>query len=139
MSAPDSKNHNRYFLGIGFIVSFCFVGFPYWSVPYSNLNLPTALLGLGLWVVVISAFLLRYFRVASFWKVSAILGASIPAVVLARVVADGLKDPTSHNLWPFEMVIAFVVGAACSLTGSISAAVISLVAVGRRSRGSESQ
>lgn len=139
MSTPDSKNQSRYFLGIGFILSFCFVGLPYWSVPYAKLNLPNALMGLGLWVVVIAALLLRYFRVACFWKVSAIVGASVPAVVLTRVIADVLRDPTTHNLWPFEIVIAFVVGAACSLAGSISGTVISLVTAGSSSRRSESQ
>lgn len=29
---------------------------------------------------------------------------------MARVVVDGLRDPTSHNLWPFEVVFAVVFG-----------------------------
>src|SRR5688500_11230611 len=31
---------------------------------------------------------------------------SVPVAVLARVVVDAAKDPTSHNLWPLEFIIA---------------------------------
>jgi len=30
-----------------------------------------------------------------------------------------LSDPTSHNLWPLELIIAAVVGVVCSLAGAV--------------------
>lgn len=52
------------------------------------------------------------------------VGAMILAAVMARVVVDTATDPTSHNLWPFELVLAgFVAGvttAAGTALGSFS-------------------
>jgi hypothetical protein len=45
------------------------------------------------------------------------IGSAVPAVVMARVVVDGLRDSTSHNLWPLEVVIATFVGGAAALIG----------------------
>ena len=38
---------------------------------------------------------------------------------MARVVVDTMRDPTSHNLWPFEVVIAFMVGLAGAVPGAL--------------------
>jgi hypothetical protein len=38
---------------------------------------------------------------------------------MARVVVDTTRDPTSHNLWPFELVIAFLVGLAGTVPGTL--------------------
>jgi hypothetical protein len=35
------------------------------------------------------------------------------------VVVDRTGDPTSHNLWPFELVIAFLVGLAGTVPGAL--------------------
>jgi hypothetical protein len=43
--------------------------------------------------------------------VSAItVSLALPAIILVRVILDGLDDPTSHNLWPFEIALASVIG-----------------------------
>jgi hypothetical protein len=47
------------------------------------------------------------------------VGAAVPAPILARIAVDTAKDPTSHNLWPFEFVIAAVIGVLCSSTGAL--------------------
>ena len=38
-------------------------------------------------------------------------------VVMLRIAVDLGKDPTSHNLWPFEVVLAAFVGAVASGVG----------------------
>jgi hypothetical protein len=38
------------------------------------------------------------------------IGCVFPAVIAVRVVLDGLQNPTDHNLWPFEVVFASVIG-----------------------------
>jgi peptidoglycan/LPS O-acetylase OafA/YrhL len=95
------------------------VGIPYWFIPYGKVNLPDAVLGPGLIVVALSALLLRLYRAASFWRVTWTAGASVALAVMARVLVEGVRDPTSHNLWPLELIIALVVGFTCAVAGAI--------------------
>ena len=46
------------------------------------------------------------------------VGASAPAAVAVRVFVEIILDPTSHNLWPFEIVIAAATGFACAAAGA---------------------
>jgi protein-S-isoprenylcysteine O-methyltransferase Ste14 len=39
------------------------------------------------------------------WKLVALIPAAIVLFVVLRIVVDTCRDPTSHNLWPFEIVI----------------------------------
>lgn len=111
-------------LPLSVAASFVAVGIPYWPIPYGKLNLPDAVLGPGLVVVVISALLLRIYGVASLWRVTWLVGASVAMVVMSRVIVDGMRDPTSHNLWPFEVVIALIVGFVCAGSGAIAGSLI---------------
>ena len=103
----------------GWAAAFFVVGVPYWLIPYDKLHLPDAVLGVGLMVVVAAAALARVYSSRPFWRVAAVIGSVVPAAVMARVVVDGLRDSTSHNLWPFEVVIAVFVGGTAALTGSL--------------------
>jgi ABC-type branched-subunit amino acid transport system permease subunit len=47
------------------------------------------------------------------------MGAAVPAVVTLRVQVDVMRDSTSHNLWPFEVVIAVFVGGVAALAGTL--------------------
>jgi hypothetical protein len=38
---------------------------------------------------------------------------------LLRVIVGVTADPTSHNLWPFEVILACVVGLGVSLSGAL--------------------
>ena len=40
------------------------------------------------------------------WRAAAAAPALLMAFVVLRIVADGARDPTSHNLWPFEVLTA---------------------------------
>ena len=118
-------NRNSIWLSIFFLTSSLAVGIPYWAIPYSRLSLPGALMGPGLLVVFLAAFLLCACGVARFWRVTLVQAVAVPAVVFARVLIDALKDLTSHNLWPLEVVIALGMGllaaSAGALTGSLVA------------------
>jgi hypothetical protein len=103
----------------GFTAAFFAVGVPYWLIPYSKLNLPDAVLGAGLLVVIAAAALARVYSGMPFWRVVAVMGSAVPAVVMVRVVVDGLRDSTSHNLWPVEVVIAVFVGGVAALAGTL--------------------
>src|SRR5439155_14171598 len=95
------------------------IGVPYWLIPYSKLNLPDGVLGIGLAFLFVATVLARIYSGRSLFRVIAVLGSVVPAVVMLRVAADVARDPTSHNLWPFELVIALIVGAAVTVGGAL--------------------
>lgn len=102
-----------------FGVAFVVAALLYWPAFEAKRNLPDALYGAPLAVAaataLIDALLSRRPFVRSLWVGTAVL----PAAVFARVVHDGLRDPTSHNLWPFEIAIAIGVGLPAALAGSV--------------------
>ena len=104
---------------IAFLIAFIGVGFHYWQIPYSQVSLPSALYGPGLAAVGVVALLARAFGLGRFWKVWLLVAATVPLAVLIRVIVETSTDPTSHNLWPFEVVIAAALGLACSLVGTL--------------------
>ena len=101
------------------MISFFAVGFPYWQIPYAKVSLPSTLYGMGLVVVGVLAAAACAVGKARFLAVILAVGAAVPAPILARVAVDTAKDPTSHNLWPFEFIIAAVIGALCSSAGAL--------------------
>ncbi|OQW43111.1 MAG: hypothetical protein A4S08_10470 [Proteobacteria bacterium SG_bin4] len=109
---------------IAFFLSFFAVGIPYWRIPYNTVNLPEALPVFGLIVVGSAAMMLRLQTTATFWQIIKVITASVPAAVFARVVWDGFKDPSSHNLWPFEIAVVLPVGFACAFTGALAGSLI---------------
>ena len=109
---------------ITFFLSFFTVGIPYWRIPYNTVNLPEALPVFGLIVVGGAAMILRLQTTATFWQITKVITASVPAAVFARVVWDGFKDPSSHNLWPFEIAVVLPVGFACAFTGALAGSLI---------------
>lgn len=113
------KPNSSSWLRLAFIAGVLAVGLPFWLIPYNRANLPDALLTPGLVVVCVSALLLRLFRMASFRKVATLMAATVPAAVLIRVLVEGVRDPTSHNLWPLEVIIAVLVGLVSAVPGAI--------------------
>ena len=113
------KLRAAFWLVAAFVISFFAVGFPYWQIPYAKVSLPSTLYGMGLVVVGVLAAAARAVGKARFLTVILAVGAAVPAPILARVVVDTAKDPTSHNLWPFEFIIAAVIGVLCSSAGAL--------------------
>ena len=122
-------------LPVAMLASFLAVGIPYWRIPYHSLNLPNALLTPWLLVAVLAALLLCVFRAAPFWLATPAIAVSVMAVVVVRVMTDTAHDPTSHNLWPLEYVIAFPVALFAAIAGALPG---SLIAMGRRARATGS-
>ncbi len=107
-------------LWLAMCVSFFAVGLPFWFIPYHQLNLPSALLHPSLLVVVLSSALLCAFKRCAFWKTIWMMTLAVVAAELARVMVDVALDSTTHNLLPFEIIITFLVGFPCALTGAIA-------------------
>ncbi|HQX25693.1 MAG TPA: hypothetical protein PLI00_14285 [Pseudomonadota bacterium] len=59
------------------------------------------------------------------WRIAAAVPAIMMAFVVLRIVIGVARDPTSHNLWPFEILMA----------GAMSAGVTGLLAVVRKLTG----
>ncbi|MBS1785278.1 MAG: hypothetical protein JST24_07610 [Acidobacteria bacterium] len=94
-------------------------GWTYWRIPYSQLNV-TALWSPLLIGITLLPTVSRYLGLHPLLGGLA-AGGSVPFVVMARVVVDGVKDPTSHNLWPFELVISGGLGLLVAATGAFLA------------------
>lgn len=108
-----------YWLVVAFVISFFAVGVPYWQIPYAKVSLPNTLYGMGLLVVGVLAAATRALGKARFLAVTLAVGAAVPAPILARIAVDTVKDPPSHNLWPFEFIIAAALGVICSSAGTL--------------------
>jgi hypothetical protein len=74
----------------------------------------------GLLIVLAAAAVLRAKARLGFVRSVVVAGLAVPAVVLLRVVIETAADPTSHNLWPFEVVIGAGVGALVALAGALA-------------------
>jgi peptidoglycan/LPS O-acetylase OafA/YrhL len=104
-----------------FLAGFLVVGVPYWRIPYNKAT-SSAVMG-GAILIGVVALITRVLIDARFPRVVLVVAAAVPAAVMARVVVDTTRDPTSHNLWPFELVIAFLVG----LTGTVPGTLVGSV------------
>jgi hypothetical protein len=56
------------------------------------------------------------------WRIAAAAPVAIMAFVVLRIVVGIARDPTSHNLWPFELL----------MWGAASVGIVGALAVGRR-------
>jgi hypothetical protein len=111
-------------LVVAFLVAFFAIGIPYWVIPYGKVELPSTLVGVGLTVAALAALAVSAARLARARLAALVVGAAAPAAVLLRVIVDCSRDPTAHNLWPFEIVLAGGVGLLASTAGAILGAVI---------------
>lgn len=100
---------------LAFAVVVLAAGIPYWRLPYAEINrghfavLPGALLLGFLTLVLVVA------KVARVKLIAVTMLLAVPAIDVVSIVKDTAADPTSHNLWPFELVIAALSGAAVVL------------------------
>ncbi|HLU38269.1 MAG TPA: hypothetical protein VK081_02720 [Planctomycetota bacterium] len=86
------------------------LGVRYWSASYGDLHLPDDLLQPELGLVVVLAGWLRFAHPTRTTTTLALMALAPVGTVVVRIVIDLARDPTSHNLFPVELVIAAVVG-----------------------------
>ena len=111
-------------------MGFFAVGIPYSQISYSKLSLPDAIISPGLLVVVVAATIVRALGKCRFVPTLLSAGAAVPCAVMTRVVIDTLRDPTSHNLWPLELIIAVAVGLLASSGGALVGSITALISRG---------
>jgi hypothetical protein len=110
---------NRRVVWMGFCVAVLSLGLTYWRIPYGTVNLPEALYGPALAMTAIACAVALWMRATRFWRGVLIFASTPPTTVMIRVIADCIADPTRHNLWPFEVAIAYGVGMPCALAGAV--------------------
>jgi hypothetical protein len=110
------------------LVSSVAVLIPYASRINLGHQLPGALYGIGLWIVGFAAMIARWRLRLGILAATCAAGAGVPIAVLCKLVWDVVADPTSHNLWPFELAIALAVGAAAALVGALVGWVLAVLA-----------
>src|ERR1044072_2293989 len=114
-----NRKLNYWLTGV-FLAAFLAIGIPYWIIPYDQVSMPNTFYGIGLFVVTLAAAAGRAFGRVNLVTAMLVAGAAVPAAVIARVAVETTGDPTSHNLWPFEVIIAMVVGMVSSLMGALA-------------------
>jgi hypothetical protein len=110
-----------------FLAAFFAIGLFYWRIPYAQVSLPSSLPGVGLIVTAAAAALARAFGGGGLVTSVLAAAAGAPVAVLARVIVDVSRDGTTHNLWPFEVVIAAAVGGVCALAGAVVGSLLLLL------------
>ncbi|NWJ39818.1 MAG: hypothetical protein HXX12_02455 [Geothrix sp.] len=95
------------------------VGLPWWTAPYNRFTLAHPLSILGCLAFVCIAAWVAGWTPLGLSRGGLVVGAAVPCAVMARVVVDGMKDATSHNLWPFEVVFAAAFGFALAYAAGL--------------------
>jgi hypothetical protein len=98
------------------LAGFLLAGLPWWTAPYNRFHLSDPLSVAAVLVFCLAAGSLGWRR-RPLPVIGLFLG--VPAAVMARVIVDTLRDPTSHNLWPFEIVLAMVLAGALALPAAL--------------------
>lgn len=81
-----------FWLVVAFVISFFAVGFPYLQIPYEKVSLPSTLYGVGLLVVGVLAAAVRAVGKARLLAVILVVGAAVPAPILARIAVDTARQ-----------------------------------------------
>ena len=119
--APPSLNRTPprwVWLIIGWLGTAAILGIPYFTIPVKQVEQTTALWLGGLVVIGAMAATVRVVGQTRAWQaVGAPLGGFL-TVVASRIAADVAVDPTSHNLWPFELAVLVAAGGAAALVGA---------------------
>jgi hypothetical protein len=93
-------------------------GLPLWPIPYRDVSMPVnpspvTWLFLGSLAGVFAGWIVR----PSFKTPVLSVAAGFALAVMIRVAVETASDPTSHNLWPLEVMIATFFGVLAGLVG----------------------
>ncbi len=100
-----------------FIISMLAVGAYWWPPSYSEIQIIPSW-----WVFAIIAVLVAAMFAVGDLKHSMMIGGATAggaiAAIVIRIVIDVVGDPTSHNLWPFELALAGIFIVPSALLGA---------------------
>ncbi|MEO8039593.1 MAG: hypothetical protein ABI794_12550 [Betaproteobacteria bacterium] len=121
MTQAESTMSNRspLALAVSFTIALFAVGIPYWQIPYAQVGLPNSICNLGLLITLVAPIWLRGIVRISFLKAVMVVGLAAPTAVILRIIVETSRDPTSHNLWPLEVILTGGVSLAVALAGAV--------------------
>lgn len=88
-----------------FVVGILVVGLPFWLIPYGSVQLPGSLATWSMAAIGVIAALLVASGTTRFWRTIVVTAGAVPAAIMFRVIVEAAQDPTSHNLFPFELAL----------------------------------
>ena len=106
-------------------------GLPLWPIPYREVSMPanpaaSVWLLFGVLAGLLAGYLLRQRMRVPVLAVT----AGFALAVLGRVAVETTRDPTSHNLWPLEVIIAGGIGLAAATIGVVLARLLQRATAG---------
>ena len=106
-------------LASGFTAGLLLTGISYWRLPYNANFFADAGILLGLGGLALVTAMLAYAGIARLGCLFGLMIGAFPAAVALRVAVETAQDPTSHNLWPFELIIMAVFSLVAVVPGLI--------------------
>jgi hypothetical protein len=94
-------------------------GLSYWFNPYDELSLLGIsiykLMGAGAFLGSLSLTLILNKRP---WEIAILITTGIMISIMCRIIFDGINDPSTHNLFPFEIIAALFISVPSAFIGS---------------------
>ena len=103
-------------------------GFSYWFNPYNEMRF----LGIHIYKLMSSGAFLGSLIMTLIlnekpWKIALLITAGIIIGIMCRIVFDGINDSSTHNLFPFEIIIALFITVPSAFIGSYLSQLIKYV------------
>ena len=103
-------------------------GLSYWFNPYNELSL----LGISIYKLMgagafLSSLSLTLILNEKPWKIALLITTGIIIGIMCRIIFDGINDSSTHNLFPFEIIIALFVSVPSAFIGSYLSVLIKYV------------
>jgi len=102
---------------LAFVAATLVIGVPYWAIPYDKFDLSHVEVLPGAILLCLLTMMLIGKGNAKARTAFLVMSMVAPTVDLIAIVHDTSTDPTTHNLAPFELIIAWLLGAAFVLAG----------------------
>ncbi|UUZ68482.1 hypothetical protein LP416_31080 [Polaromonas sp. P2-4] len=81
-----------------------------WSLPHLFYHAGSPPIAITWVALTVTAAGLAFLRPGARWLTGSGVGLGLLVVTAVQIIVDGIRDPTSHNLFPFEIVIALALG-----------------------------
>jgi hypothetical protein len=111
-------------LPICWAFAFFAAGIPFWRIAYDQLNLSFHVFLPGALLLGVLTMMLVALESARARSIIFAMLMCVPMVDIVTIVRDTAVDPTTHNLAPFELAIAGVLGACFVVPGLVAGLIV---------------
>tara|TARA_R110000787_G_scaffold223423_5_gene331809 strand:+ start:115 stop:507 length:393 start_codon:yes stop_codon:yes gene_type:complete len=103
-------------------------GLSYWFNPYDEMSL----LGISIYKLMgagafLGSLILTLILNEKPWKIAILITTGIIIGIMCRIIFDGIIDSSTHNLLPFEIIIALFISVPSAFIGSYLSQLIKYV------------